>query len=390
MSPSELALWFGRVAGTVAGLILLYAAFFLYPDERRQLQSALEGWWIRLDDARRSALDRQPVFIQRLAQTSRDGFGWLFGEPLSKRFFVISGLLSMLSFGVAMSVVGDYGWAVPSGLLIAGLTTVWAVLQFGAVSDRMNEEWRRRVEQSIVFDRPVPRPRNAAADPTLASHPFAAASMLGDYVTALPPRTYEPPRRSAADELMEQMPSYLLVVLATTSTGLVLSGAREHGVGTATFVFAFMTAFACDIASILITMALLERLARTRTTHHAAAWLLLDAVAAAAMLVIPLALVLFVVHREGPVGTYLVFLASANISTALPSAAYVLLAAGLVLHRLLWPLVLRPFYNLVHAERLGHPKTLGALGLGLLLLSWPEAVQPFQPLVEAAAELIDN
>ncbi|HEX6070103.1 MAG TPA: hypothetical protein VFZ18_09765 [Longimicrobiaceae bacterium] len=390
MSPSELALWSGRIVGTPAALLLLYAAFFLYPGGRKQLQSTLEEWWIRLDDARMRALDRQPVLIQRLAETSRSGFAWLFGEPLSKRFFVISGLLSMASFALAMSTVGDYGWAVPSGLLIAGLTTVWAVTQFGAVSDRMDKEWRRRVDESMAFDRPFPRPRQAATDSTLASRPFSAASVLGDYVTALPPPSYQPPARTAVDDLMEQMPSYLLMVLATTSTGLVLSGARDHGVGTATFLLAFMTAFACDIASILITMALLERLVRARTTIHAAGWLLLDATAAAAMLLIPLSLVLLVVHPEGAVGTYLVFLAAANISTALPSAVYLLIALGLVLHRLLWPLVLRPFYNVVHAERLSHPKTLASLGLALLLLCWPEVLAPFEPIVEAAAELIDS
>ena len=390
MSPSELVLWSGRIVGTLAALLLLYAAFFLYPGGRQELQNRLEEWWIRLDDVRMRALARQPVLIQRLAETSRSGFAWLFGEPLSKRFFAISGLLSMLSFALAMSVVGDYGWAVPSGLLIAGLTTVWAVMQFGAISDRMDEEWRRRADEWTAFDRPFPRPRQTPADPNLASHPFSAASLLADYGLAMPPPSYEAPARTFADDLMEQMPSYLLVVLATTSTGLVLSGAREHGVGTATFLLAFLTAFACDIASILITMALLGRLARTRTTLHAAGWLLLDAAAAAAMLLIPLALVLLVVQREGPIGTYLVFLASANISTALPSAAYLLIALALVLHRLLWPFFLRPFYNLVHAERLARPKTLGTLGLGLLLLSWPETFLPFKPIVEAALGLVDS
>lgn len=181
---------------------------------------------------------------------------------------------------------------------------------------------------------------------------------------------------------------FVFVTLATSSTGLVLAGAIEHGVGTMTFLLAILTAFFCDAASIWVTMDMLDRLRRTRTALAAAGWLLLDAAVAAAMLLIPLALYLFVVARQSGIGTFLVFLASANVSTALPSLAYLLIALGLLLHRLLWPLLLRPFYNLVHAERIRHPKAIGALGLALLLACWPEVFTPLRPLVEEVLALV--
>ena len=394
MDPTEIALWLARGLGTITGLLLLYAAFFLYPGERQQLQSLLEVWWIRLDDTRRRALDRQPILIQAMADTSRAAFDWLFGEPLGKRFFIVSGLLSMTSFTLAMSTLGDYGWAVPSGLVVFGLTTVWAVVQFGRPTDALNvrlqqelSEYRDslwRLRNDIEHNRPLDQQFGVSREVIAATH---IATEHGLMLT----RAQPPPaslHKQWSEELVELLPMVGFVTVATSSTGLVLSGAIEHGVGTMTFLLAILTAFLCDAASIWVTMEMLDRLRRTRTAASAAGWLLLDAAVAAAMLLIPLTLYLYFVPRDGPFGTFLVFLASANLSTALPSLAYLLIALGLVLHRLLWPFLLRPFYNLVHAERIRHPKAVGALGLTLLLASWPELFTPLRPIVDEFLELV--
>jgi hypothetical protein len=393
MDPSALLPWIGRGVGTVAGLLLLYAAVFLYPNERREIHSRMEGWWVVLDDARLHALTRQPVLVQRIGRTSRAAFEWLFGPPLGKRFFVLSGLLSMISFSVALSTLGDYGWAVPSGLLVFGLTTVWAVMQFGGPSDRMYRELESEVmayqrslwqlRDDVESGRRIGTIAGAARE---IPQPIPLASDRGLIFT--PPPARSPPQRSWSDEMLEYLPMAAFATLVTSSTGLVLAGAIERGIGTGPFLFAILTAFVCDAVSVYVTMEMLERLGRTRTALTAAGWLLFDATIAAAMLLIPLALHLYLFKGEGSVGTFVVFLASANVSTALPSLAYLLIALGLLLHRLLWPAVLRPFYNVVHAERIQHPKTLGMLGLALLAASWPEMLSPLRPLVEEVLGLL--
>lgn len=386
MDPILVAQWSARAAGTSVGALLLYAAFFLYPDERRELHSVLESWWIRLDDARLHAIERQPVLIQRLAETTRRGFEWLFGAPFSVRFFVVSALLSMISFSLALTAVGDYGWAIPSGLLVFAVTTAWVVAQFG--SDGAFRE--KLAREQLKYDEPLSIAPSDAFRGLTSPRLARAERLVHDLGLNFPPPHQPPAPENPAwlDEVTTQVPTYILALLVSSSTGLVLSGAIERGVGTGTFLFAILTAFTCDAISILVTMRMLDHLTHTRTTVRAAGWLLLDAAVAAAMFLIPFALFRYLFAGDALIGSFLVFVASANISTAIPSVVYVLLAAGLVLHRLLWPLLLRPFYNVVHAERMRHPKTLGSIGLALLVASWPEILTPFEPLVETLLDLV--
>jgi hypothetical protein len=58
------ALWYclrGLSAG--AGLLLLYAAFFLYEEEQQRVQSAIEDLWIRIDE-QGATPDKAGAFFQ--------------------------------------------------------------------------------------------------------------------------------------------------------------------------------------------------------------------------------------------------------------------------------------------------------------------------------------
>jgi hypothetical protein len=390
-----------RVSGTLAGLLLLYAAFFLYPDERRAVQSTLEDWWVRLDDLRKDSLAREPILIQAVAGTARRGFEWLFGEPLSKRFFAVSGLLSMLSFTLAMSLFGDYGWAVPSGLLIFALFTLYVVFHWGSVMDRTMRELH---ERESSFDKPSldlylyghphfirdrrPDSRSAPGSPGAASSPNAGFGDLEDLRIRYGLPFRRPPGSFHAEErpwwdgaLQEAFPYVLAFLVSTSSTGLVFAGARERGVDGSVFFLAILTAFASDGTSILVTMWLLDKLEKAKTGIAAAGWLVLDALVVAAMLLIPVGLFWLAGDALGAWSNYLVFVASANLSTAAPSVVLVLVAVALVTHRALWPLLLRPFYNIVHAERMKSSKLQGTVGIALLASAWPQVFEPFRPLV---------
>jgi hypothetical protein len=389
MEIGEIASITLRALGTLAGALMLYAAFFLYPGERKTLHNRLEDWWVRLDDARAFALRREPVVIQGMARTAHRGFEWLFGDPLSTRFFVVSGLLSMVSFTLAMSTFGDYGWAVPTGLLLFTGGTAFAVLQFGRMTDELNERFRRDAEEREARLASLFAPRSAGEQPLPRSTPmrsFAGLEPTPDLYVTRP--THSLDAKSGWDDFMDQLPGYLVVAItSTSSTGLVLAGARDRGIGAGVFFWALATAFTCAAASILVTMAVLEKLTKARNVLAAVGWLLLDALAAAAMLFVPLALFLWAVDHASAFGTYLLFVASANIATAVPSAAYLLVAAVLLAHRALWPLVLRPFYNVMHAGEVTKPKVLGAAGGALLLAAWPQVFAPLHPLVKALLDV---
>ena len=376
MDLDALAL-FLRLLSTVAGLILLYGAFFLYPGERENLQSKLEEWWVRLDDAKQRAHKGEPVFIRGIAETAHRGFSLVFGEPFSARFFLMSALLSMISFSLALSVVADYGWAVPTGLLIFALLGAWFV----------STAWD--VQRRFATDMEILERRSTETFRTYNSNLFGSdlATRFPELVARPLPREKTSWEKSWWDDLPQTVINYLPIILLTSSSGLVLAGAKAKGAGSGVFIMSGMTAFTADVISITVTMLILEKLKTTRTSATASAWLLLDAVVAAALLLIPFALFLWVVDQQSTLGRYSLFVASSNISTAAPSVAYVAVAMALLLHRVFWPLLVRPIYGVVAGKKIISAKVLAFAGITLLVTAWPQVFTPFKPLLDPLADL---
>ncbi len=370
--------WLWRIAATLVGGLLLYAAVFLYPKERRELHNRLEDWWLRLDETSGQAIKGHMAFVRRIAETAHQGFEWLFGAPLSTRFFIASGLLSMASFAVGMLTFGDYGWAVPTGLALFLVGIVVLALWIGRGQDRFLEEIERRHIDRLVDLYDLKQPHRPPINPLGQSqnHSLYTAGIHA------PLQPFEV-KKSWWEDLLEQLPNSLLPLvflgLSGSSLSLVFAGASDKGVGADLFIMAVLTAFTCDCICLLVTMVVLEKIAEGRNPFVAAGLLLIDATIAAAMLVLPWAAFLWVAEPDGKAAHYLIFVAAANISTAVPSLVLLLVAFMTLTHRLFWPLVLRPFYNLIHAEKITRPKTMGAAGLACLSvwIDLPESLRPY-------------
>ena len=61
-----------QVLAFVAGMLLLYAAAFLYEGEVGAVQNRLEEWWIRMDDVRDHAVSRHTDLLRRGAALHLD------------------------------------------------------------------------------------------------------------------------------------------------------------------------------------------------------------------------------------------------------------------------------------------------------------------------------
>lgn len=369
MDEPGLGYWLLRIAASIVGVLLIYAAAFTYPEERRGLHSKLEDWWLQLHEASDQALERHMAFIRKTAATAKAGFDWLFGEPLSTRFFYVSGFLSMGTFVVGMLSFGDYGWAVPTGLALFSIGIVVFAFMMGGPQDRL----RKELEDSILkkyIDDPFPLPENRGQI-------FSKQNITIGYRAPDWPElqkslsSFEPYEKKKAwwEELLSPdgsskflMPA-LLASLAFSSTGLVFSDAKERGVDEGVFFLSLFTAFVCDAVCVLITVYFLEKISEARSAIAAAAYFLVDALVAGAMLAVPWMLFVWVAQQETTLAHYLVFVTAANLSTLVPSVIFLLVAVTALAHRLFWPFLLRPFYNLIHAEKIMKPKTLGLAGL---------------------------
>ena len=359
MSFADLFEWCARGIGVLLGIALLYAALFMLPAEQQQAQSRLENWWQHMRDVVRArVMTRQLAFIRETAKAAGRGFEWLFGELLSVRFFVVSGLFSMVSFVAGMLLFGDYGWAISTGLLLFVIGTIWLAFVGKRVSDDM-EELRSQQMDSLVA---AVRKARSLEERRL---PFADRQ---DFYHA--PR--KPWWQDGLDDLGKDIPSYIAIAILGSSGTLVFKEALDKGINGWVFGSATFVSFVCDVIAIGVTMFALERIASARNGVHAAGWLFLDATVAAAMVGVPWAVFVQLDGGDTPLRVFLLFVAAANMSTALPAVAYVLVAATLLLHRMLWEILLRPFYNLfIDSKILQKRKTLGSGGVALLGASWP-------------------
>lgn len=369
MEDPGLGFWLLRVAASIAGVLLIYAAVFTYPEERRGLHSKLEDWWLQLHDMSDAALRRHVAFIRKTAATAKAGFDWLFGEPLSTRFFYVSGFLSMGSFVIGMLSFGDYGWAVPTGLALFSVGIVAFAFVMGGQQDRL----RKQLEDTILekygsdpFQLPAKPGALFSKENVTIGYRAPDWPELQNSLASFSP--YEK-KKTWWEELLSPEGSsrflmpVLLASIAFSSTGLVFSEAKERGVDEGVFFLSLFTAFVCDAVCVLITVYFLEKISEANSAMTAAAYFLIDAIVAGAMLAVPWMLFIWVAAQDTTLAHYLVFVAAANLSTLVPSVVFLLVAVTALAHRLFWPVLLRPFYNLIHAEKIMKPKTLGLAGL---------------------------
>ena len=385
MDEPGLGYWLLRIAASVAGVLLIYAAVFTYPEERRGLHSKLEDWWLHLHDMSDAALRHHVIFIRQTAATAKAGFDWLFGEPLSTRFFYVSGFLSMGSFVIGMLSFGDYGWAVPTGLALFSVGIVAFAFIMGGPQDRLRKQLEDSVLEKYGADPLYPSGKHG---PLFSKKNITIGYRAPDWpdlqrsLASLAP--YEK-KKSWWEEILSPEGSsrflmpVLLASIAFSSTGLVFSEAKERGVDEGVFFLSLFTAFVCDAVCVLITVYFLEKISTVKSAVIAAAYFLIDAIVAGAMLAVPWVLFAELAEPDTTLAHYLIFVAAANLSTLVPSVVFLLVALTALAHRLFWPVLLRPFYNLIHAEKVLRPKTLGLAGLACFSVWFdiPESYQVF-------------
>jgi hypothetical protein len=118
-----------RIAAGVAGVLLLYAALFLYENEQGEIQNKLEEWWVRLVDRQSGALSRHTAFMQEVANLATRGFDRVFGEKLvSPQAVGVSVCYSIGSCLLAILTIGKFWLPIwlELGQLQLVLGAVWA------------------------------------------------------------------------------------------------------------------------------------------------------------------------------------------------------------------------------------------------------------------------
>jgi len=371
---TDLIEWCLRAFGLLLALVLLSAALFMLPDDQQQAQSRLENWWQHMrDEVKGKAQSFILAFIHQTASSATRGFNWLFGDLFSARFFIVSGLLSTGSFLVGMWFYGDYGWAVPSGILIFAVGTAWLAFVGKQISDDLDK---------------ISDPRNRPFDRLDIINNGNSRSSLFDQSYA----SFERPKswwEDALEAFKKEAPAYIPMIVIGSSGTLVFNEALDKGIDGWVFGSAIFVSFVCDIIAIGFTMVALEKISRVTSGIAASGWLFVDACVAVTMVGGPWLLFVYLGSGGTPFQVFLLFVAAANLSTALPAIFYILIAVTLLLHRMLWTILLRPFYiYFINSKLLHNRKLQGSSGLTLLGISWPGLFEEVEPFVKQFMTLL--
>jgi hypothetical protein len=307
------------------GYVLIYCALFLYEGEEGRIQNLIVQWWVKVDDARAIAGSWARAFIQAVARLTVRGFDRVLGERLfSFRFAGVSLCLSIAS--------------------------IFLLASFGAI----------RVHQSAG------RPLVWAV--SWMAFAFVPAIYKGIWVSRL---------WGLCLVLLVALPissGFLFFVYLTRGGGFVARGVAYA-------ILPLLVSFGCDVSYVALTRGMLRR-ASSGGTGYALLFLVAGNLLALGVLLLgPIFLGLWVSRYWLGAGAAIGLSFCLNAVDFFAGSAALFVAASLVVHRLLWPLVERPLYALQRYHVITNKKLLWTAGLALALLPTHATLSAFKALL---------
>jgi hypothetical protein len=297
-----------RPAEGLLGAFCVLTAIALYPNEEGKLQSKFEDFWIRLDDYQQVALSRHSAFMQQVARLESRFLDRVFGSAL------FSSRVVGVSFSFSLTILS--GLVLTHSDFLAGIVSLgFSVLIFVVA----------------VF--------STRARPAL----IAALIALSFLAWAITEGGRDPESQALA---------FLLVAM------LAVMGAAG---------------FACNVAFVVVTRRLL-RLASEMTSSLRVATVVIVNLSVAIVLALPFLVEKFPSYTDWNYKTKnlfdsLKYISLTNILDVILAALFVLLAALLLLHRALWPLLTRTLFRMQDIGTKGRRAILTTVGMALLSAS---------------------
>jgi hypothetical protein len=331
---------FIRALCLVFGLMLLYAGGLLYEDEVKGIQNRLEDWWVRLDDARHFAFRRERHFLERFVALLSSLMDGVFGRHLFSRQAVASSIsLSVAGIAVASSSVSyfdlDFFSDVNSNNPIRlGPLSVIVICCFISIALVILSRWRwaaAAICASVFF----------FGSFEIDGKPPGSGDAFSCFV---PSDLYDP----------AWVPGWVYC-------------SRFFAVS-----LAVPLSIASDFCTLMLVRVILRRAAASRLRGTVLALIIAAVVAGAAT-----ALPLFIALHEGSIGDWSghhyrqtlaiagEYLTLLNADVGIFLLCLMIVALVLLLHRFIWPAVLRLLYLVQGSGVLTQRKSLLSIGLAL-------------------------
>lgn len=295
-----------RPIEALLGLFCLLTAILLYPDQEGMIQSKFEDFWIRVHDYQKLALSKHAAFITQIAKLETEFLDRIFGQRIvSVQAVVVSSCCSLLSFVVCVSPLIESAYV---GEPDPKWPTWFAGLSAGSLI----------AGSACIF---LPKSRRARA--TLV--------ILG-----------------------------LLVVVGATL-------AYSHELGPTAFpvVVVLLTfGFGCDVVYVAVTRRLIRWAGEMTQSLRVVAVIALN-LFLAAILIGPV-FIKPIFNPENSIINIFAVLSTTNLFDGLLASLFGVLAAILLIHRALWPLLTRTLFRMADIGTKGRRAILTTVGLALL------------------------
>lgn len=296
------------VSVTLGGLLLL-AAFVLYEDEKKHLQSRLATCWIKVHDFQKQGVTRRAAFMRVVAE----GVGTILDSVYGPRLFSFRTL--------AAAVCLSYSSA------------IFSILIFGEFYSAGGTNWSSALKFGFGF---------MAGPLLIALFDEKYQSYVSVALLAVCGAILVPASEQFGPNGLGKAQQAILIGATIVVMDLLLVGAIRWVSNIAASSQSFWRMIGCAVASIAI-----------------------GAIAA------PLP-AYFAFGNSWTNGEYfwLVFFIPAftNFFETLAALLFLFVAVGMVIHWLLWPLLSRLLYPLANENIFANRKTLGAIGIALITL----------------------
>jgi hypothetical protein len=313
-----------RILACAFGVILIYAALFLYEDEQNQIQSTLEDWWITIDEHSRKAVSTHELFTRKVATLASTVFDKLFGTSLiSPKFLGASASYPIASFLFVQATyfvfyADDLQISVPPSTYLVTFAFVVFFVVLGSFHIRINTPSGLKTWYLIVF----------MCDFGLITVIMIASGFSQHFIARMIGYVMLGLMIGIASDAL-----FILLTRRILRWTLSASFVRSIGVIIGNTIFAFV---------LIVFPFLLSRWLPPWQSGYSSN-MFMDILSAA-----------------------LIVDSFSNLPIAFSGGVFVLLALGMLLHKTFWPILNRPIYALQSLGIARRSKLLGTIGLILI------------------------
>ena len=326
-----------RVTAGIVGLVLYYIGLFMYEDEEKQWQNALENIWVSIADQAKESGSKSVALFGKAAAIVTKPFDLIFGDKiLSLRF-----------------IGGSICWSLAMECLVLGILVLLARPLGLLVQQPSHAEWVSILHFALAL---------------------IVAGLLFTLLAILPTLWHS--RWAVALSLF---PICFLGFDFALLIYFHVGKPRHWG-----FFAGLVLSLLSDVALLALVRFTIKWIALKSTVLRTTTAIIVHLAVIYLLVIVPIGVAEVIPKpeiRQSAVLSAVVSMVGLNVFTALASCSFLFLLLLLLLHRILWPILARVVYPLARFEAIRTRKLALSIGSLCFLYAFPSLAGPAKALI---------